>query len=1006
MDDYYELLGIGPDADRARIEDALARRQAEWAERAREAGLGDRYRGYLAQIPVIRRWLLGSEADRAAYDAERRRAGRGRREAEWAAMERLVGLRAAKGGLGVRDRQILAEEAERRGIGREELDRLMEPYPPWPEPPQDVEEDEPGGLDRGERERIGRVLEVLGRRDLYDLLDLSEDAPGEEVAARLEAALREGVALDGTHAAAWAEALALAQVHLGTREARAWYDRGREAERLERYEQTLGFVLRGLTRLDPNTREALIQEAAGLGIPPERAERRLRAACRREGVAIEIPAGGLPPHDPRRRWLRCRVCGGLTEYSWAEIHGGGQCRHCRGVLRWVCPVCQHRMWVDEPRCRCGFRQCDAEPMRFHFEAAQHAFRLRRYREALGHLRQVQRYAPRHVGARKGVEKLQHQIREIRRLRAAYAVERAARRMTAARAIVEQWSRLASPLDGRLKAAQDEVGAALAQAQALTVRARRKQESDPAAARELYRQALGIASDLAEAVEGLRRCPPDGPTELVGEVRSGRVRLRWQPPPPDGLGPVGFRVVRKEGAAPRHAEDGTPVADVVLPEFEDGPLPAGRSFGYAVFTIREGVRSQLGVATGPIVVTDEVRQAQAVPGRGMVELTWRLPTEAVGARVVRRVGAPVRDVKDGEVVEARRDGAVDRGLENGRVYHYAIYALFRGPAGRLVPSRGVGLTAVPGDVVEPVMDLRAVSRADGVVELTWKEAAAGRVRIACGELPMVWVAGERRTVSELEAVEGRWIDPVEPGRAYDTARNGESGVRYYTPVSFGEGLAVVGAVVEHAHLMDPAGLRVMRDWRNPGRLVVGLGLGADGASGYRIAACADRWPEGPDDPKAVCVSVERRELEERGVVTIDLPAEQAGRAWHVVAYAAIWRGGSLWTSDGQTARVRVEPLRSGRVVVWYRLVGSVGGKRWSIRLRTEPPGSAIGPTVLVAAPRLLPLRPTEGQTVARFPAGRDGARYEFEAAGLASRKIRLFAEGGAESVLLLPEESGG
>jgi hypothetical protein len=1004
--DYYEMLGIEPGADRARVEEALARRQAEWSERAREPGDGDRYRGYLAQIPALRRALLGSDLHRAAYDAERDRAGRSGRAAVLDELQRLVALRAAKGGLGVRDRQALAAEAERRGVPREELDRLMEPFPPWPEPPAESDEHEPVAADAPERRRLRRVLDALGRRDLYDLLDLDSDAPAEEVAARLEAALRVGVAPDAPQAAAWAEALSLAQAHLGTREARARYDRGRGQEALERYDETLAFVLRGLTRLDPNTREALVQEAAALGIEPDRAERRIRAVCRREGVAIEVPAGAAPPHDPRRRWLRCRSCGGLTEYSWAEIHGGGQCRHCRAALRWACPVCQQKSWVDEPRCRCGFRQSDAEPMRVHFEAAQHAFHLRRYAEALGHLKHVQRYAPRHVGARKGIEKLQNQLREIRRLRAAYGVERAARRMAAARAIVEQWARLVSPFDARLKAAQEEVRAVLERALELTVRARRKAEADPAAARELYRQALAIAADLPEAAEGLRRCPPDGPADLVGEPRSGRVRLRWTTPPPDGIGPVAFRVLRKEGAAPTHADDGVHLGDVLLPEFEDGPLPPGRAFGYAVFAVREGVRSVLGVATGPIVVTDEARHVRAVPGRGLVELSWRLPAGAVGARVVRRRGAPVRDLKDGETVEARVDGATDAGLEDGRVYHYAVYALFRGPEGRLVPSRGVGLSAVPGEPLGPVTDLRAASRPDGVIDLAWTAPAAGRVRILRSGLPLAWVAGERRAESDLEAAEGSWIEPVAPGRAHDAARDGPT-VRHYTPVTFRDGTAVIGAAVEHAHLIDPAGFRVLRDWSDPGRIVARLTPSDDVSVSYLIAARPDRWPDGPDDLRAVRVEVDPGVLRERGFVTIDLPPDRAARDWCVAAYAVVSHGGSLWTSDGETARVLV-PSGSGRAVVWYRLTPHGGGKRWTLSVRTEPPGVAFGPTVLVAAPRLLPLKPTEGQQVARFPAGRDGDRHEFAATGLAGRKARLFAEDGPSDAgpLFVPEEAGG
>ena len=51
------------------------------------------------------------------------------------------------------------------------------------------------------------------------------------------------------------------------------------------------FALQGLTRLDPGTRAALVDEAAALGIGSERADRLLGRACRqaRGGCAITGP---------------------------------------------------------------------------------------------------------------------------------------------------------------------------------------------------------------------------------------------------------------------------------------------------------------------------------------------------------------------------------------------------------------------------------------------------------------------------------------------------------------------------------------------------------------------------------------------------------------------------------------------------------------------------------------------------------------------------------------------
>ena len=48
----------------------------------------------------------------------------------------------------------------------------------------------------------------------------------------------------------------------------------------------------------------------------------------------------------------------------------------------------------------------------------------------------------------------------------------------------------------------------------------------------------------------------------------RIRLSWTPPPPDGLGPLTFVVVRKRGGALQHPGDGTRIAEVSTSEFDD------------------------------------------------------------------------------------------------------------------------------------------------------------------------------------------------------------------------------------------------------------------------------------------------------------------------------------------------------------------------------------------------------------------------------------------------------
>src|SRR3954463_7106285 len=114
--DYYAMLGIDPGADSVAVEAALARNQPIWSSGTRNPKNKHTFQSYLDQIPALRQALLGDPAARAAYDAELAAATRGERDRKLDSLQRLLRLRAAKGGLTVADRALLRDEAKRLGL--------------------------------------------------------------------------------------------------------------------------------------------------------------------------------------------------------------------------------------------------------------------------------------------------------------------------------------------------------------------------------------------------------------------------------------------------------------------------------------------------------------------------------------------------------------------------------------------------------------------------------------------------------------------------------------------------------------------------------------------------------------------------------------------------------------------------------------------------------------------------------------------------------------------------
>ena len=995
--DYYAILGIAPSSDRDAVEEALSRCQPRWSAGARNPKHRHTYQSYLDQIPELRRTLLGDPAARASYDAEHAASRRIEHDRRLDELIRLVRLRAAKGGLSVADRDRLRLEADRLEIDREELGRLLEPIPPLPSPPPDPSEPEDppvDAIDPATRGQIRRTLDHLGRRDLYDALDLPRDAPQTEIVDKAEADRRRWRQKSRVTAemTAWLEAIAYAQSHLGTPQERARYDRTLELQAEERFNESARFCLEGERRLADSARRTLTDEAAALGIGPERSEILIRRVCRAIGVVPEGAPG--PPDDARPvgplRLLRCRSCRGVTEFRDAERRGKA-CRHCGDALRWECPICHRHRWVDEGRCSCGFRLELREPMLRHFEAARGAHRARDYASALAHLHRIQEFAPDHPGTRKAVEKVKNRLAAIERARAEVEQQLARRHLLAAQQAVRKWAALVDPTAPEVRSAFAEVDRGLREARSLAARGVAALPVDPNEARALLRRALEWSADLPEASEALRRCPPDPPNGLRAEVEGLAVRLRWSPPSPDGFGPSTFRVVRKRDAVPASPNDGVLVAETDTTDCLDAAVAPGDVVGYAVFSQRDGVGSISRAEVGPVLVLADVLDVRVEGRRGAVDLSWRLPAGADGVRVVRKIGAPPDGPDDGIAIESLPDGAADRDVEDDRVYHYAVFAYYRASDGRPRFARGVRLATIPQAPANAIETIQAALMPDGRVRVSWIEPEIGRVRILRTDRPLNVVEGQRLRASEVDALPGDWLALSGPGRAIDPKPSIGSAPRHYIPFTEAAGAVVVGRMLVFSQLPDPTDLRAVRvggggrvhlrwRWAMPGNRSLILVK-----SGGRIS--------GPDDPEAFRQIVTEAQYSERGFAALDLPEVGAGPT-EIVVFGMAERDGTVFHSPGlePSARARI-PGPLAEIAVSYTIRRPrIPGRPWSILLRTEPPRAPLPPLVLVGHPRTVPLNAEDGEVLEHLPSCRGGDQFRIRPKRSAPEvRLRLFLD---------------
>ena len=845
------------------------------------------------------------------------------------------------------------------------------------------------------RRQIRAALELVGKRDLFDALGLGRDAAISEVARRADDERQRWMRKSQVTAekTAWLEVISYAQSHLAQPEGRSKYEKTLIREAEDSYREIIAFALEGVSNLDPGSRHVLLDEAAAYGIIPDRAERILTLACRTAGISRD--GGGLASFsldEAPPRYIRCRSCTGLTEFSRvAKQLDAAVCRHCRATLRWECPTCRRAHWADESRCSCGFEVCNLESLVKHFEAAQHAHKVRDYDAALEHLGRVQEYAPRHVGARKAVEKVKERLAEVEAAKGEFELARSRKHLLAARQALLTWASLVDPTSQGIRAAQGDLLGALREAQDLIAQGRNAESRDPRAARSFYRRALEVAVDLQDAREGLKRCPPDPPTNATATVGTNGVSVRWSPPSADGIGPCTFRVVRKVGGTPDQVKDGTAIKDLDLTEFTDTNVPTGQSVGYAIFSVRNGVVSQTGATVAPQAVVLEVDDLRADGSSGEITLSWTLPRGAKGAKVA-RLGMP--GVPE-TTIDSLSDHAVDRGLDDKRIYRYRIHAIFTSSDGKTILSPGIEIAATPAPPAAPAGPLSIVPEIDGRVTIHWPAVPRGSVKILRTTHPLPHPAGARLTATEVNKIEGIWLDSMRSDATTDPEPPA-IGLCHYTPFVFLNGTATIGTAAGFSSVPDPTDLRAVRvgsagkvhlRWRWTPR-----------ATETIVVARAGSAPIRADDPDAIAATVSEGQYSHQGYYTLNLPVESQPGPWHLAVFSVASVDGVKITSPGLESTARtIVPGPNPEITVSYTLRRpTFPGRPWAITIATDPPGATVPPLALVSHPRTMPLAPDDGQIIERFPACKDGATFSIKPlVDLGRKPVRLFADPGAD-----------
>lgn len=315
-------------------------------------------------------------------------------------------------------------------------------------------------------------------------------------------------------------------------------------------------------------------------------------------------------------------------------------------------------------------------------------------------------------------------------------------------------------------------------------------------------ALALSGDDA-TTRALASVAPPPPSGLRAVQRDGTVTLQWTAGV-QNVGTAHYRIVRQVGAAPRTPGDGAVVAETSHTDATEqldtraaGVL--GRRLHYAVFARRvapdliaaDDAAWSTGAHAPPVVVAPPVDGVSLTCDGWSVTGVWTLPADGCEVRVTRTGSGRGRSD-----VRASATGFLDRDVQAGAQYDYAVTAVYRHDHGDAVESAPRTASIVVEAPPSPIRDLQVVVEDEhgrSVADISWPVVASGDAAIFVAPEPGAVQEGRSIAASELsvlgERVVGRRHRAGDREHLRAALRPGRC---HLTAVTVGRSSAVVGA----------------------------------------------------------------------------------------------------------------------------------------------------------------------------------------------------------------------
>ena len=466
------------------------------------------------------------------------------------------------------------------------------------------------------------------------------------------------------------------------------------------------------------------------------------------------------------------------------------------------------------------------------------------------------------------------------------------------------------------------------------------------AMDFYSRALMECKDCDAAAEGKANYPPEPPPNLEAVSDMG-VSLRWEKSPSNGT--ITYRIVRKIYSHPLNARDGQNLGETAQCLLKDANAEPGVIYYYGVYSKRGKTFSQRGTMVGPVIYTPEVENLEVISENKRITLNWKTPINAKAVEVWMKEDSTPSRRGDGISLQGiRNNGAVVSGLKNDRLYGLRVVAVFENDKG----STGLARQARPTGPPPPVIDLGITIIKGSRLDIRWTPPKKGTVHI--------FSSTQKFRVSYKESIPAGKLSGI--GTSIPVITDGNvripidfQGVLYILPVTVDGSIATIGKFQSATSINDVSNLN---GYINSGRLYLEWDW-PEGAGKVLVMYSHHNFPTLENDPIAVKKMFTRAEYLRNSAFVI---RSLEPRDYYFSVYVAVGEGENLLYSTGKQCNVTNCPIKE----VFYNIQPDIGDNSAKLKLYTKNETLQLPGTVLIGKEGGLPLRKTDGKKIGDIP----------------------------------------